>query len=69
MKNVIIEAISNISEKGIQLKLNTPAKLKTGVLPSDTFWVSWDKIGKSLFQEYSEDPMKTRRNFPNISIK
>jgi hypothetical protein len=51
--NVIITHYSNITKEGIVLHLNFPATLKTGRLTSKEFYVSWDKIGDSLFDNYA----------------
>jgi len=52
-KEVIITGYSNISERGVTLHTNIPAKLKTGNVFGKTMWVSWDKIGKSLIDNYT----------------
>jgi len=53
MGNVIITGYTANSE-GVVLKTNIPAKLKTGNVKGKTVWVSWDKIGKLLFDDYTE---------------
>ena len=55
MKNVIIVEFSNPSSTGITLHLNRETTLKTGKISTDEFWISWDKIGKLLFDNYTED--------------
>ena len=40
--------------KGVILKTNIPARLKPNRMPSTETFVSWDKIGKSLFENYTE---------------
>jgi hypothetical protein len=40
--------------EGIVLETNIPAKLKTGNVKGKTCWVSWDKIGALLFENYTE---------------
>ena len=54
-KKAIITGFSNAKAGGITLHLNTKTSLKTGNLKSDNFWVSWDKIGKLLFDEYTDE--------------
>jgi hypothetical protein len=54
IKDVIITAYSNASKEGVVLHLNKKAKLKTGHLSSNEFWVSWDKIGEALIEGYTE---------------
>jgi len=52
-KELLVLGYRNITSEGIILRLSRPAKLKSGNLPSKEFWVSWDKIGEALFQDYS----------------
>ena len=65
-KEVIITGFSNVTNKGVTLHTNIPAKLKTGHLKSETKWVSWDKIGESIFDDYTKrtevQDMKDLRN-------
>ena len=51
---IIITGFSNPTSKGVVLHLNERARLKTGNLASKEFWVSWDKIGRELFNNYTE---------------
>ena len=53
-KEVIITEYSNVTNEGVVLHLNEPAKLKTGQILSKEFFVSWDKIGQALFENYTE---------------
>lgn len=53
MEKVIIVSFTAKSE-GIILETNIPAKLKTGNVKGKSVWVSWDKIGKLLFENYTE---------------
>jgi hypothetical protein len=53
-KEVIITGFSNASKDGVVLHTNIPAKLKTGNVKGNTSWVSWDKIGAALFNDYTE---------------
>lgn len=52
-KEIIIKAISNVTGEGVTLHMNVPAKLKTGIGSYKDVWVSWDKIGESLFENYT----------------
>ena len=51
-KEVIITGYSNVTKEGIVFQLNQKAKLKTGSILCKEFYVSWDKIGEALFQDY-----------------
>jgi len=51
-KEVLISSYSNVTKEGIVLHLTDKAKLKTGNIATDEFWVSWDKIGEALFDSY-----------------
>ena len=53
-KDIIITGYSNVTKEGVVLHLNKNAKLKTGVMSSTQFWVSWDKIGEALFENYAD---------------
>jgi len=61
MEKVIITGYTAKSE-GIILETNIPAKLKTGNVKGKTVWVSWDKIGELLFEDYTELEGITLRN-------
>lgn len=62
MENIFITGTANANSEGITLILNKPAPL-TGTLKSKTWWVSWDKIGESLFKDcYCADE---RQNNPS----
>ena len=52
MKTVITN-FSNPTSEGVTLILNQPEKLKTGVGAYKEIYVSWDKIGESLFENYA----------------
>lgn len=57
MKKVIITGYTAKSE-GVILETNIPARLKsnrTPRLPSKETFVSWDKIGKLLFEDYTDE--------------
>jgi len=70
MKKVIIISYTAKSE-GLILKTNIPSKLKTGNIKSKEFFVSWDKIGKLLFENYTElDGFDSRNSMrKNSSLK
>lgn len=53
MKKVIITGFTAKSE-GVILETNIPARLKTGNTMQKETYVSWDKIGKLLFDDYTE---------------
>ena len=53
-KEVIITGYSNVTSEGIVLHTNIPAKLKGCNVEGTSVWVSWDKIGEALFQEYTQ---------------
>lgn len=61
-KKAIITGFSNAKAEGVTLHLNEKTSLKTGNLKSDNFWVSWDKIGKLLFDNYSEEESVSGRD-------
>jgi len=51
---VIITGFSNTTKEGVTLHTNLPAKLKNGNVKGTSVWVSWDKIGSALFDNYTE---------------
>jgi hypothetical protein len=53
MKKVIITGFTAKSE-GVILETNIPASLKTGNTKQKATYVSWDKIGKLLFDNYTD---------------
>lgn len=61
-KNVIITGFSNPTSEGVILHLNKKTSLKTGNIQANEFWVSWDKIGELLFDEYSDKSEVEERN-------
>lgn len=61
MKKVIITGYTAKNE-GLILETNVDAKLKTGNVKGKTIFVSWDKIGKLLFDNYTEDVEVFERN-------
>lgn len=66
--NVIIIGFSNPTSEGVNLHLNEKASLKTGNIISDTFYVSWDKIGRALFDDYTElESVDDRNKLRNAS--
>lgn len=52
MNELLIMGYSNITSEGIVLHLNMQGTLKSGNVATKEFWVSWDKIGKALFDDY-----------------
>lgn len=54
IKDILIVGFSNPTTEGIVLHFNKPTTLKTGRMIAKEFFVSWDKIGKSLVDDYSE---------------
>lgn len=51
---VIITGFSNTNKEGVTLHTNIKAKLKTGNVKGTSIWVSWDKIGSALLQDYTD---------------
>ena len=51
---VIITGVNNVTKEGVTLLTNIPASLKTGNVKGTTIWVSWDKIGTALLDNYTE---------------
>lgn len=62
MKTTIITGFSNVTGEGLTLHLNNKTKLKGMNIPCKEFWVSWDKIGKLLFDDYTEETDVEARN-------
>jgi len=67
---VLITDFSNVTKEGVVLHLNIPTTLKTGKLASKEFYVSWDKIGQELFDNYAtglevDELRKLRNEKPN----
>ena len=54
-KNVIVVRTGNVTVEGVALETNVPAVLKGTTLPCKKHWVSWDKIGEALFDDYTEE--------------
>lgn len=52
MIGTIITGFSNPTKEGITIHLNKPSRLKNGTGHFKEFWISWDKIGDSLFDDY-----------------
>lgn len=59
-KEVVITGYSNLTSEGLTLHLNRLGKLKNGNIHGNEFWVSWDKIGESLFENYCSDYDKSK---------
>ena len=51
---IIITEFSNPTNEGVVIHLNEAARLKTGTGAFKSHFVSWDKIGKQLFHNYTE---------------
>lgn len=62
MKKVIITGFSNVTSEGVTLHTNIPAKLKSGNVENSMVWVSWDKIGSAVFDNYTERVEVSDRN-------
>ena len=41
-----------MTTEGVVLHLNKAGTLKSGNLATKEFWISWDKIGEALFDDY-----------------
>lgn len=54
MEKVIITGYTAKSE-GVILETNIPARLKPNRISSKETFVSWDKIGKLLFEDYTDE--------------
>lgn len=52
--DVLIVGYSNANTEGVVLHFNKPTTLKTGRMIAKEFFVSWDKIAKSLVDDYSD---------------
>lgn len=55
MKNTVIIGFSNPTKEGVVLHLNNPTTIKGRKMQSKEFYVSWDRIGKALFDNYCDD--------------
>ena len=51
---IIITDFSNVTKEGIVFHLNEEATFKTGNVAGEKFYVSWDAIGRLLFDDYTE---------------
>ena len=54
MQKVIITGYT-AQEEGIILETNIPARLKPNRMPSKETFISWDKIGNLLFEDYTDE--------------
>ena len=54
MKKVIITGYT-VKSDGVILETNIPARLKPNRMLSKVTFVSWDKIGKLIFENYTEE--------------
>tara|TARA_R110000824_G_scaffold41284_1_gene122967 strand:+ start:242 stop:448 length:207 start_codon:yes stop_codon:yes gene_type:complete len=55
MKNDRIIIAFEAGKQGVKIELNKKTSLKTGNVKNTEFWVSWDKIGKLLFDNYTDE--------------
>jgi len=62
MKNVVITGFSKATDEGVVLHLNEKTSLKTGNVKNNEFWISWDKIGSLLFDNYTDSDSVSERN-------
>lgn len=65
--NAIIIGYTSTSE-GVWLETNVPVRLLPDRMLSKTTFVSWDKIGQLLFDNYSDDPIRLRNTIVNSGI-
>ena len=61
MQKVIITGYT-VKEEGVILETNIPARLKPNRMPSKETFVSWDKLGKLLFEDYTDEVEVAERN-------
>lgn len=64
----LIKEITNISKEGVALKLTAKASLN-GSVNTDTWWVSWDRIGRALFKDYYTDNKEGEDSFVTDELK
>ena len=55
----LIKEITNVNSEGVSFTLTEKASLNGG-LSTDKWWVSWDKIGRALFQEQYTDAISVK---------
>jgi hypothetical protein len=55
--------------EGVILETNIPARLKQNRMPSKETFVSWDKIGKLLFEDYTDEVEVKERKELGGSVK
>ena len=55
MKTILIITGYTAKREGVILETNIPARLKPNRMPSKETFVSWDKIGKLLFEDYTDE--------------
>jgi hypothetical protein len=55
----LIKEIVNVSSEGVSFKLTEKASL-TGGLSTDQWYVSWDKIGRALFNDQYSDAVSVK---------
>ncbi len=54
MKEIIIVGFENATSQGVTLVTNKPARLRGHGVRGTSTWVSWDKIGSALFEDYTD---------------
>jgi len=59
-ERIVITGFSNATPEGLTLELSAKGSLKGHGLKSKEFWVSWDKIGSALFDDYCTDLDETK---------
>lgn len=52
---VLIKEITNVNTDGVSFKLTDKAGMNSETFKSKTWFVSWDKIGRSLFGDQYSD--------------
>lgn len=52
MNKPLINGFKNVSAEGVTLCFPRKICMRDGGIASQEWWVSWDKIGSSLFPEY-----------------
>ena len=54
-KEIIITGFSNVGKEGLTLHTNEKSRLKgSNGMATKERWVSWAKIGKAIFEDYTD---------------
>ena len=54
-KEIIITGFSNVGKEGLTLHTNVKSRLKgSNGMSTNERWVSWDRIGEALFEDYTD---------------